>query len=120
MKIHPPSWVHHLAKGLHFPSLSTSVVNLKPPSLLFYSSEVAGDPSTAEVVQPDPNSYRVHRISREFDILGQPAAEGPRDYSRSAIRCRYLILTCTSNPPPSPNTCSRTQKSTALSILFNR
>jgi len=55
-------------------------------SVLFYSSEEAGDPSTTEVVQPDANSYRffktvdqslVQRISREFDILGQPDNEEP-------------------------------------------
>jgi len=79
-----PSLVHCQAKGLHPPSFS-SVLDLKPPSLIFYSSEEAGDLSTAEVVQPDPNSYRsfktvdqslVHRISREFDILGHPDTEG--------------------------------------------
>lgn len=66
-------------------SPSASILNLNFPSVLFYSSEEAGDPSTAEVVQPDPNSYRffrtvdqslVQRISREFDILGQPDTEG--------------------------------------------
>jgi len=68
-----------------FSLLSVPTFNLKPSSLLFYSSEEAGDPSTTEVVQPDPNSCRffktvdqslVHRISREFHILGQPDAEG--------------------------------------------
>jgi transcription initiation factor TFIIH subunit 3 len=63
----------------------TSAITLKLPSVLFYSSEEAGDPSTTEVVQQDPNSYRffntvdqslVHRISREFDILGQLDTEG--------------------------------------------
>lgn len=43
----------------------------------------------AEVVLPDSNSYRffktvdqslVYRISREFDILGQPDTEGTCDY----------------------------------------
>jgi transcription initiation factor TFIIH subunit 3 len=67
--------------------LSVSVPNLTFPSVLFYFSEDAGDPSSAEVVQPDPNSYRffktvdqslVQRISREFDILGQPDTEGTR------------------------------------------
>lgn len=65
--------------------LSVSLLNLKFHSVLFHSSEEAGDSSTAEVVQPDPNSYRffktvdqslVQRISREFDILGQPDTEG--------------------------------------------
>lgn len=69
--------------------LSISTLNLKSSSLLFYSSEEAGDPSTAEVAQPDSNSYRffktvdqslVHRISREFDILGQPDTEGTCDW----------------------------------------
>lgn len=73
---------------------STSIIKSKSYSLLFYSSEETGDPSMAEIVQPDPNSYRffktvdqslVHRISREFDILGQPDTEGtcklsPSDY----------------------------------------
>ena len=78
----------------------TSILNFKPSSLLFYSSEEAGDPSTAEVVQPDPNSYRffktvdqslVHRISREFDILGQPDTEGMCNYPRSVNGYRCLI-----------------------------
>ena len=70
-------------RSAHF-FLFTSAITLKLPSVLFYSSEEAGD-STTEVVQQDPNSYRsfntvdqslVHRISREFDILGQPDTEG--------------------------------------------
>ena len=68
-----------------FPLFSTCFCKLRLPSVLFYSSEEAGDPSTVETVQPDPNSYRffktldqslVQRISREFDILGQPDTEG--------------------------------------------
>ena len=119
----------------------TSIPNLKPSSLLFYSSEEAGDPSTAEVVQPDPNSYRffktvdqslVHRISREFDILGQPDTEGTCNYFRSVNGYRCLIpepcalvgaltkaICCTSNLPSS-NACSRTQISTASFILLNQ
>lgn len=72
--------------ALSFPPIST--IKLKSPSILFYSSEDTGDPSMAEVVHPDPNSYRffktvdqslVHRVSREFDILGQPDTEGTWD-----------------------------------------
>ena len=83
---------------LSFPS--TSILNLKLSSLIFYSSEEAGDSSTAEVVQPDPNSYRffktvdqslVDRISREFDILGQPDTEGTCNYHRSVDRHRRPI-----------------------------
>ena len=66
-------------------SLPVSILNLKPPSVLFYSSEEAGDSLEAEVVQPDPNSYRffktvdqslVQHIAREFDVLGQLDTEG--------------------------------------------
>ena len=82
-----------------FSFLSISILNLESSSLLFYSSEETGDPSTAQAVQPDPNSYRsfktvdqslVHRISREFDILGQPDTEGTCYYPLQADRYRCL------------------------------
>lgn len=93
---------------------STSIPNLNPSSLLFYSSEEAGDPSTAEVVQPDSNSYRffktvdqslVDRISREFDILGQPDAEGTCDYHHSVDehRCVIFRTLCTGWSPHQGN-----------------
>ena len=72
-------------KGQHISPFPFLFLKLKSSSVFFYSSEEAGDPSTAEVVQPDSNSYRVfktanqslvQRISREFDILGQPDTEG--------------------------------------------
>ena len=59
-----------------FPSPSP-FSELELSSILFYSSKEAGDHSTAEVVQPNSNSYGVfkmvdqslvQRISREFDI----------------------------------------------------
>ena len=93
-----PSLAHCQAKGLRFPSFP-SILELKRSSLLFYSSEETGDPSTAEVIQPDPNSYRffktvdqslVHRISREFDILGRPDTEGTCHSLPLAIMCRYV------------------------------
>ena len=81
--------------------LSISVLDLSLPSVLFYFSEEAGDSSSAEVVHPDPNSYRffktvdqslVQRISREFDILGQPDTEGP---------CHsFLLVRSARNPSP--------------------
>ena len=64
-------------------------------SVLFYSSEEAGDSSAAQIVHPDPNSYRffktvdqslVQRISREFDILGHPDTEGIR-HSTYLVGC---------------------------------
>ena len=94
-KIPLPSLAYCQAKGLRFPSF-LSILELKWSSLLFYSSEEMGDPSTAEVVQPDPNSYHffktvdqslVHRISREFDILGRPDTEGACYSLPLAIMC---------------------------------
>ena len=46
-------------KGQHLPSSPYLFPKLKSCSVPFYSSEEAGNPSTAEVVQPDSNSYRV-------------------------------------------------------------
>lgn len=105
-KILLPSLVHCQVKGLRCPSFPSLFSTLKLSSLLFYSSEEAGDPSAAEAVQPDPNSYRffktvdqslVHRISREFDILGQPDTEGTWDYSKptDVYRCPTLRTLCT-------------------------
>ena len=74
------SLVNYRDKGQHLPSFPSPFSKLKSYSVLFYSSEEAGDSSTAEIVQPDSNSYRVfktvdqsivQRISQEFDILGQ-------------------------------------------------
>ena len=82
-----PSLARCQAKGLRLPSSPSSFLGLKSPSLIFYSSEEVEDSSAPQVAQPDPNSYRffktvdqslVHRISREFDILGKPDTEGAR------------------------------------------
>ena len=85
-----------LGKGRHFPSFSSLFSKLKQFSVLFFSSEEAGDSSTAEVVQPHSNPYRVFktvgqslvkRIPREFNILVQPDTEGASRDVRLVNEC---------------------------------
>ena len=85
-----------LGKGQHFPSFSSLFSKPKQFSVLFYFSEEAGDSSTAEVVQPDSNSYRVlktvdqslvKRIPQEFNILGQPDTKGASRSVRLVNEC---------------------------------
>ena len=84
---------HYLEKGQHPPSFPPPFSKLKSRSVLFYSSEEAGDPSTAEIVQPDSSVLKtadqsiVQRISREFDVLGQLDTEG-------ASRTVYPVNEC--------------------------
>ena len=52
-------------KGQHTSPFPFFFLKLKSSSVLFYSSEEAGDPSTAEVVQPDSNSYRVFKTANQ-------------------------------------------------------